>query len=130
MMEMIPILENEFYHDGRGPELKLVVWKLNGVIPEGFEYYNPDDVYDEDSLKNIRLEGVQIYSMAPEENHGNIMATNTSKAGIHEVINSEWLKSFNQTHLGKCKHFQIAFYDEIYDIICEKIVPGKGKLKI
>ncbi len=127
-MNVNPILMNEFYHDGRGPELQKVIWRKGGVIPKGFEYYNPDDGYDKESLKHIKLINVQVYSMATEEVHGNILATAKSKAAILEVINSSWLKSYNPRHLSKCKHFQIMFYDEIYDVICEGIIAGKGKI--
>ena len=127
-MKTKPILEDHFYHDGRGPELQHVSWLHKGVVLEGFEYFNPDDTYEKEYLKNIRLKGVQVYSMATEEVHGNILASGKSKAAILEVIDSPWLKSFQQTHLSYCKHYQIMFYDEIYDVICEQIVPGKGKL--
>ncbi len=123
-----PILENEFYHDGRGPALQAVVWRMNGVLLKGFEYFNPDDKYCEANLKNISLQGVQVFSMATDEVHSNILATGDSKAAIIEVKKSAWLKSYYETHLTKCKHYQIMFYDEIYDIICEKIVAGTGKL--
>jgi hypothetical protein len=127
-MKTKPILEEHFYHDGRGPELQNVRWRLNGVIPVGFEYYNPDDPYVEENLKHICLKGVQVYSMATEEVHGNILATGKSKAAILEVIESKWLKSYQPRHLHSCKHYQIMFYDEIYDVICEEIIPGTGKI--
>ncbi len=127
-MKTKPILENEFYHDGRGPELQAVIWSMKGVILKGFEYYNPHDKYDDDNLRNISLLGVQVFSMTTDEVHANILATGESRAAIFEVINSPWLKSYNQTHLNYCKHFQIMFYDEIYDVVCEKIIAGLGKL--
>jgi hypothetical protein len=123
-----PILEKDFHHDGRGPELQNVVWKKSGVIPLGFEYFNPDDEYEEENIKHLKLSGVQAYSMAPEEVHGSILASGDSNAAILEVIDSEWLKTLLPTHLGKCKHYQIMFYDEIYDIVCESIIPGKGRI--
>jgi hypothetical protein len=123
-----PILEGDFYHDGRGPELQKVRWKSNGVILAGFEYYNPDDEYTPENLKYLSLKGVQVYSMATDEVHANRKATGESKAAIYEVINSDWLKTFYPTHLGKCSHYQIMFYDEIYDVICEDITSGMGKL--
>ena len=46
-MSVLPILEADFCHDGRGPELQKAVRKHNGVFLAGFEYYNPDDTYDE-----------------------------------------------------------------------------------
>ncbi len=124
-----PILENEFYHDGRGPELQAVIWKEMGVIPIGFEYFNPDDGCEEQDIKHIVLEGVQAYAMASEEVHANILMANKSKAAIVEVTNSTWLQSFSQTHLEKCKHYQVMFYDEVYDIVCEEVIPGRGRIR-
>jgi len=127
-MNNIPILENHFYHDGRGPELQRVVWKRNGVILDGFEYFNPHDGYETSELKNITLKGVQVFAMTTEEVHANIVATGDSKASIYRIENSEWMNTFFQTHLGMCHHYQIMFYDEIYDVICEDIAPGHGKI--
>ncbi|WOH36423.1 hypothetical protein RI844_13705 [Thalassotalea fonticola] len=127
-MSINPILESSFYHDGRGPEPQNVIWKTSGVIPEGFEYFNPDDDYVEPQIKHIKLIGVQAYAMATDEVHGNIVATGESNAAINEIVDSAWLKSFSPIHLSKCKHFQIMFYDEIYDIICEDIISGLGKI--
>ncbi len=127
-MNINPILENDFYHDGRGPELQKVRWKLNGAVLVGFEYFNPDDEYMPENLKHLALEKVEAYCMASDEVHGNILATSDCKAAIFEVKNSEWLASFNQSHLSECKHYQIMFYDEIYDIICKNIKVGTGQL--
>ena len=94
----------------------------------GFEYFNPDDVCEEDSLKHIKLIGVEAFSMSSEEVHGKILATGKCKAAILEVEASKWLASFDPRHLAGCKHYQIMFYDEIYDVVCKKIEAGKGKL--
>ncbi len=126
-MKIESLLENKFYHDGRGPELQRTVWGRNGVILKGFEYYNPDDLYEKENLKYIELVGIEAYSMASEEVHGNILATGKSKASIFKIVNSSWLKQFNQRHLEKCSHYQIMFYDEIYDVICKEIKAGSGK---
>ncbi|MDH3379826.1 MAG: DUF6429 family protein [Gammaproteobacteria bacterium] len=127
-MKIKSLLEKYFYHDGRGPELQSVVWNSDGVIPKGFEYYNPDDGYEENNLKHIKLIGVQAYSMAGEEVHGNIKTLSNSHAAILEIVNSDWLASFLPAHINKCKHYQIMFYDEIYDMMCENIIAGKGKI--
>lgn len=127
-MSTKPILENDFYHDGRGPELQRVVWKSNGVVLVGFEYFNPDDEYIPENLRHLVLEGVESYCMSSEEVHGNILATGKSKAAIIEVFNSEWLAQFNQAHLSSCKHYQIMFYDEIYDVVCKGLKPGMGRI--
>lgn len=44
-MKIETLLETEFHHDGRGPELQRAVWSDSGVILKGFEYFNPEDVY-------------------------------------------------------------------------------------
>ena len=126
---MVAILENVFYHDGRGPELQRVRWGKSGVVLRGFEYYNPDDKYDDHSLKHLRLRNVEAYSMGGEEVHGDILATAESKAAIFRIDNSKWKDSLNQRHLDSCHHYQIMFYDEIYDVICEEIIPGVGKIR-
>ncbi len=127
-MSISPILEKDFYHDGRGPELQKVQWKSNGVVLVGFEYFNPDDEYTPENLKHLALDSVEAYSMSSEEVHGNILAGGDNKAAIFEVKNSEWLASFNQYHLSECRHYQIMFYDEIYDVICKSIKAGSGRL--
>ena len=122
------ILENVFYHDGRGPELQRVRWGNKGVVLRGFEYYNPDDEFTDINLKNIKILGIQVYSMTTEEVHSNILATGESRAAIFEVLNSDWLRTYHDSHLVNCKHYQIMFYDEIYDVVCEAIIPGTGKI--
>lgn len=126
MMKVVPVLIEDFYHDGRGPELLRVCWKYDGKILAGFEYYNPDDVYDERHLKHLILEKVEAFAMASEEVHGNILATGETKAAIFKVVESEWKRSFQQHHLIDYEHYQIIFYDEIYDVICKSILAGKG----
>lgn len=66
--------------------------------------------------------------MSSEEVHGNILATGKTKAAIFKVTRSKWLASFNPRHLAECAHYQIMFYDEIYDVICKEIEPGTGRL--
>ena len=124
-----PIHERDFYHDGRGPELQRVRWKHNGVILHGFEFYNPGDVYEVANLKHLILHKVEAHAMAGEEVHGDIRATAQSKAAIFRIEESPWKRSFQQSHLKSCHHFQIMFYDEIYDVICESISFGSGKLQ-
>ena len=123
-----PILENEFHHDGRGPELQRVVWTHEGVILKGFEYYNPEDVYEEANIKNITFEKVEAISMASEEVHGSIVANGKDKAAIHKILDSKWKRQFNSQHISDCEHYQIMFYDEIYDVICKSITAGLGHI--
>ena len=127
-MNTAQLLESESHHDGHGPELKRVVWAYEGKILQGFEYYNPEDTYEEDSIKHLVFVGVEAYSMAVEEVHGNIQATGESKASIFRIERSPWLKQYNPAHLDECSHYQINFYDEIYDVICKEIKAGNGRL--
>jgi hypothetical protein len=128
MSKPIPVLESEFYHEGRGPELQRVVWSYKGRILRGFEYFNPDDIYSEENLRHLELEKVEAYSMAGEEVYDGIAANGDSRAAIFLIPDSPWKKSFRQRHLQDCEHFQIMFYDEIFDVICRKIIPGGGPL--
>lgn len=127
-MRVKPILEDVFYHDGRGPSLQKVIWENNGIFLSGFEYFNPDHK-PQDEVKSMKLHGVEAYSMSSDEVHGNILISGKSKASIFEVLNSSWLASFQPLHISEYKHYQIVFYDEIFDVICKKITVSDSKLE-
>jgi hypothetical protein len=129
-MKIIPLFENDFYHDGRGPELQRVILDDRGVFIRGFEYFNPTDKYIEENIKHIIIDQIEAFSVAGEEVHGNILYVKETKAAIFKIEESVWLKQFNPYHLADCNHYQIMFYDEIYDIICRNISLGKGRMKI
>jgi hypothetical protein len=124
----IPLLEESFHHDGRGPELQKVIYHNKGMFPKGFEYFNPEDEHIDVNLKHVELLGVEAISMAGEEVHPAPYYCKGSKAAIFRIENSLWKKVFQQIHLQNCNHFQIMFYDEIFDVICKDIKAGKGKL--
>lgn len=105
-----------------------MVWGYRGQILQGFEYFNPDDEYTEENLRHLRLEKVEVYSMAGEEVHKCIAANGDTKAAIFQFPDSEWKKSFQPRHLQDCEHYQIMFYDEVFDVICRAIHPGVGRL--
>jgi hypothetical protein len=128
-MEATKLLESEFHHDGRGPELQRVIWAFDGKILLGFDYYNPEDTYEEKSIKHLELVGVEAYSMAVKEVHNNILASRESKASVFRINNSHWLKQYNAAYLEGCSHYRIIFYDEIYDVICKSIKTGNGRLR-
>ena len=128
MKNLIPILESDFHHDGRGPELQAVIWDYRGQILRGFEYFNPEDEYTTENLRHLKLEKVEVYSMAGEEVHKHIAANGKTKAAIFQIVDSAWKASFQQRHLQDCEHYQIMFYDEIFDVICREIIPGSGTL--
>lgn len=128
-MSQRPILEKNFYHDGRGPALQRVVFSDDGRTLVGFEYFNPDDTYEAEYLKHLRLIDVEAYSMAGEEVHGDIIASSENKAAIWMIEDSTWLPLLQKRYLAGCSHYQIMFYDEIFDVVCKEIVPGKGTLQ-
>ncbi len=121
---MEAILESEFHHDGRGPELQRVVW--SSATPLGFEYYNPEDVYVVENLRHLRLVRVVAFAYAGEEVHGNIVTSAGTHAAIHDLGRSPWLRSFSPRHLDGCSHYQVMFYDEVFDVICHAIRAGSG----
>ncbi|HEX7480165.1 MAG TPA: hypothetical protein VF331_20365 [Polyangiales bacterium] len=62
-----PVHVAMFYHDGRGPQLQRVHWNQNGTLPLAIDYYNPDDEYDEATLKHVLVLGPQVIMITPEE---------------------------------------------------------------
>lgn len=127
-MKILSPLESRFHNNGHGPELQRAVWAYDGKILQGFEYYNPEDPYTEESIKHLELIGVEAYSMAVEEVHGNIQVNGESRASIVKIENSSWLKQYNPACIDGCCHYQIIFYDEVYDVICREIKAGDGRL--
>ncbi len=127
-LKIIPVFENEFYHDGRGPELIKVIWEHEGSVLKGFEFFNPDDERFEENIKNVTLVKAEVFSCAGEEVHGNILCNGNSKAAIFRILNSTWIKQFIPIHLEDCSHYQIVFYDDIYDVICQDIRVGTGRI--
>ena len=125
-----PILQDVCYHDGRGPELQAVHYAVHGRKIRAIEYFNPDDVYSPENIKHLRFIKPQVFMFTPEEVYRPQSEENYGAkfppAAIISLGKSPWLLSFSQQHLTKCNHFQIMFYDEYLDIICEDIVFGQG----
>lgn len=124
-----PIHTDLFYHDGRGPELQRTFWSTRGAQLQAIEYFNPDDVYDEASIKHVRFDGLQVVMITPEEviDYGNLAShLEQSRAAMFDLDKSVWLQSFSQRHLSACRHFQLMFYDQLFDIICERVTCHSG----
>ncbi|HET8669957.1 MAG TPA: hypothetical protein VFM05_04835 [Candidatus Saccharimonadales bacterium] len=124
-MSIKPILKEQFYHDGRGPELQRVYYRGRGQIIEAVDYFNHDVIYSPENLRHLFFTWPQVFMFTPEEVY-NYMAKSLewSKykgAAIVDLGRSAWLESFNPDHLSQCSHYQIMFYDEYLDIICEGI---------
>lgn len=108
------IITSRSFLIGSGPQLEKVRWDDSGKNLIGFEYTIPDDYI----RRFITLEKVMVFCNSSKEVHGNILFSNSTKAGIIKIVNSEWKKSFNQSRLADSNHFQIIFNDDIYDLIC------------
>jgi hypothetical protein len=122
---MKPLYPDLFYHDGRGPELVGIGWSDKGLGLSHIDYYNPDDVYNEQSIKRVSFAGVQVYMLTPEEVIGDKQQSNEiytfHPAALFDCGKSTWFKSFSQQHLEKCSHFQLMFYDQLLDVICSSV---------
>jgi len=128
---MQPVCSSDFYHDGRGPELIHAHWTANGTVLAAIDYYNPDSGRGPTDLRHVRFNRPQVVMITPEEvidyqRFGLDDALAKSRAALWDLGRSEWLQSFAQRHLHQCRHFQLVFYDELIDVICEGIecVPG------
>jgi hypothetical protein len=125
-----PILRQDFYHDGRGPELQKVHYAGRGQVISAVDYFNPDDVYAAENLKHLIFIRPQVFMFTPEEVYSHrrdkVDWSKFDRAGIVCLGKSAWLRSFNQQHLSKCDHYQVMFYDEYLDIICEGVGARTG----
>jgi hypothetical protein len=124
-----PVHANHFYANGRGPELQRVHWADRGLTLVGIDYLNPD----EGSIKHVRFHGLQVFMVTPEEVIGVDQFDSDAflrfpRAAMFNHGRSEWLRSFSRDHLDACSHFQLLFYDELFDIICEAVECGVGSL--
>lgn len=122
---MKPIWVEKFFHEGRGPELQEVHWGPGGAVLRALDYFNPDDVHDSGSLKRVIIHKPQVVMITPEEviNYG--PATEAlvryRPAAMFDLGASDWLRGFSQRHLGACRHYQLFFYDELFDVIAEGV---------
>ena len=125
-MRIGPVFVDDFYSDGRGPTLQEVHWGLHSSILHAIDFVNPE----EDTLKHVRFEGMQVFKFTPEEviNYPALSPIwkQDRKAGIICLGKSPWLESFNPHHLKSCAHYQLLFYDELVDVICEGLRIGDG----
>jgi hypothetical protein len=125
-----PIHIDLLYHDGRGPELQRTHWSTRGAQLQTIEYFNPDDVFDEASIKHVRFDGLQVVMITPEEviDYGRLAShLEQSRAAMFDLGKTMWLQSFSQRHLSSCRHFQLMFYDQLFDIICERVPCHRGR---
>lgn len=122
-MEITRILRESFFHAGRGPELIQVHYVGNGKVLKAIDYFNPDDEYTDENRKHLLFTKPQVFMFTPEEvyNYPSNFWGGADKAAIVCFGKSAWLRSFSPQHLEKCQHYQVMFYDEFLDVICERI---------
>jgi hypothetical protein len=128
-MKVQPILVNQFHHEGRGPELQKVHYGGRGNILVAIDYFNPEDEYTPSNLKHLLFLRSQVFMFTPEEIHNytsGVEWNKLDKAAAVSLGESSWILGFNPQHLSKCEHFQIMFYDQILDVICEGIEAKQG----
>lgn len=125
-MEPGPIYHEEFPADGRGPILERIHWANSGRVLRAIDFSNPGD-----SLPHhVFFEGVQVAMITPEEviDYGGLSSLwfTHPRAGLMCLGKSVWLKSFSGNQLHNCFHFQLMFYDELLDVICERLEIREG----
>jgi hypothetical protein len=124
---METVLGDRFYHDGRGPTLVRVHYSHTGSTIAAADYQNPDD----SKVRHLVFRAPQVFMFTPEEvenyESNGMNWGSTSKAAIVSLGRSPWLRSFAQTHLARCSHYRVMFYDEYLDIICEGIEAKDGQ---
>jgi hypothetical protein len=128
---MKPIHKEDFHHDGRGPELIQVIWSTKGDLLKAIEYYNPEDPHDESHIRHVKFVRPQVVMSTPEEviNYSSFHPGSYDHAAAFDRGNSDWLRSFSPIHLARCSHYQLMFYDNLYDIIAERIEFCIGRFK-
>lgn len=125
---MKPVYVERFYHDGRGPELVQMHWGRRNLDLLAIDYFAPDVVYTDGNLSHVRFEGLQVFMMTPEEVIGKFhsgMSTHRP-AAMFDLGQDDWYREFSPRHLSKCSHFQMMFYDELIDVICENVFCKQG----
>jgi hypothetical protein len=126
-----PIHIEEFWHEGRGPELHRVLWNASGSSVRAIEYVNPNWSDADSDLRHVLFVAPQVVQITPDEVIGaEQMGTryiDYRPAAMFDLGRTAWLESFAQTHLVNCRHIQMLFYDELIDIICESVACGVGR---
>ena len=125
-----PVATESFYAEGRGPSLRRVIWGADGQRIRALEFHRIDEPHDAAHLRHVRIVSPQVVMVTPEEviNYSSWAAGfgQHHRAAALDLGRSDWLRSFSPLHLSKCRHFQLLFYDELFDIICEGLEFGDG----
>ena len=77
--------------------------------------------------------GQQVIQIVPDEvNSGWYLPDDaaTRASNVWQIHESVWLKSFDQRHLAKHKHFVVEFYEEIVEVICRELLFGNDGFEL
>jgi hypothetical protein len=129
-----PIHVAEFWHEGRGPELRRVLWNSSGTSIRAIEYVNPDWTSADMAVRHVIFQAPQVVQITPEEVIGadqlGTRYADHRPAAMFDLGRSTWLESFASGHLARCRHIQMLFYDELIDVICEGADCGVGAVDV
>ena len=93
----------------------------------------PPDAETSEDVYHLTFSGLQVVEVIPEEvidYEGGGLCDALIKhrpAALFDAGRSAWLATFSQRHLGRCTHYRILFYDELFEIIAEGLKIEKGK---
>jgi hypothetical protein len=124
-MNIGPIMTDDFTGDPRGPELVKLHWDSRGCLLQAIDFARTSD----SKLMHLRFTGFQVYMYTPEEviNYEPMQwLGETRGVAAYCLGQSPWLKSFSDRHLGACSHYQLLFYDELVDVVCEGVEVIEG----
>ena len=125
-----PFLRDKIWAEGRGPELRRAYFRAGQFGLIALEYLNPDWSSEAD-IKHLIFHRAQTHLYTPEEVYDVTRdevrwGPPINQAAIVNLGKSEWLLSFSQQHLARCKHYRLVFYDGYLDVICENITAENG----
>jgi len=117
-MNVGPLFTDKFQCNGRGPELERVHWAYDGKVLRAIDFHIEDE--NGPNLRYVFFISMQVFMCTPEEviNYATMseLWSENRQAGIFCLGKSPWLKSFSQHHLSKCDHYQLLFYDQLFDV--------------
>jgi hypothetical protein len=109
------VLKNEFFHDGRGPELQRAHYSKTGSLLLAVDYVNaPLNARPYGALRHLLFVKPQVFMFTPEEVENYVANPppwgSTENGAAICLGRSAWLKSFAQRHLAQCEHYRLMFY--------------------
>lgn len=142
-MRTIPLQNEHFGFDGRGPEIQRFLHDRDAVKGGTFTDRRPlpgniigmeFSWFEHDTSAWVIFSRSQVVQIVPEEVCSYWFMPDspeeTRGVGIYVIEDSQWLSSFSQRHLGKCRHFILMFYDDIVEVLAEDLIFGRGPFRI